>query len=418
MLKIIAPSKALVKFFFMLNLSMSKPQREHALNTMETLIMCESRKTISNLNRTICDSTDQSAMSDFFTYSPWENDTVRRQTIKSLIRWSVEQNQLQMFQPTVIISIDDSLARKPKESKHFDTVDWHHDAHGQKQLAHGLSFMTCHIQIGDVSIPINYRIYLKAETIRKLNRKYRNKQKIKFATKIELAKEMLEEIAEHLPQEFKIYVLFDSWYAAKKLIKYCRANGWHVICALKSNRKFNGKKLARIARHIRHRRFTKTIVNSADSVSIYWVYEKIGRINGLDEEVKVFISKRHRSDKFGEFFLCTDTEMSARQALSFYTKRWAIEVDYLYLKTRLGLEDFRLRSYKGIVKFMQLVFLTLQYLHWRIHEEHSPPVKKLTDVIALHRTQQWQNTLFSFAHQVLKHRSIKIPVDNFLAKAA
>jgi hypothetical protein len=30
--------------------------------------------------------------------------------------------------------------------------------------------------------------------------------------------------------------LFDSWYAAASLMKWCRAQGWHLICRLKSNR--------------------------------------------------------------------------------------------------------------------------------------------------------------------------------------
>ena len=36
-----------------------------------------------------------------------------------------------------------------------------------------------------------------------------------------------------------ICVLFDRWYAAGKLIKFIRRQGWYVICALKSNRKLN-----------------------------------------------------------------------------------------------------------------------------------------------------------------------------------
>jgi len=36
------------------------------------------------------------------------------------------------------------------------------------------------------------------------------------------------------------------------------------------------------------------------------------------------------------------------EALSRYTRRWAVEVDHLYLKLRLGLGDFRLRRYEGV----------------------------------------------------------------------
>jgi len=288
-LKIISPSKNLIKFFLALKLNLSKPQKAHALNVMEALIMCESKKTISNLNRLLCNATDQSAMSDFFTYSPWDNNSLRYNTIRYLIRWALEQSQKQMFLPQRFISLDDSLAKKPKESKHFEPVDWYFDANGQRRLGHGLSFLTCHLKIGNYSIPIDLRIYLKARIVRRLNRKYSGKRRLKFKTKTVLAQEILQELTPLLPNGFPVYILFDSWYAGKKIIRFCRREGWHVICALKSNRKFNGKKLSKPARHIRNKRFTRIAVNSADSVAYYWVCVREGRINGLDEDVQVFI---------------------------------------------------------------------------------------------------------------------------------
>jgi hypothetical protein len=46
--------------------------------------------------------------------------------------------------------------------------------------------------------------------------------------------------------------------------------------------------------------------------------------------------------------LCTDLSLSAQEVLSRYTRRWAVEVDHLYLKLRLGLGDFRLRRYEDV----------------------------------------------------------------------
>jgi hypothetical protein len=41
-------------------------------------------------------------------------------------------------------------------------------------------------------------------------------------SKYALAREMLAELAELLPKGYPVYVLFDSWYASAKLIKFCR----------------------------------------------------------------------------------------------------------------------------------------------------------------------------------------------------
>jgi len=50
---------------------------------------------------------------------------------------------------------------------------------------------------------------------------------------------MLVELTELLPKGYKVYVLFDSWYSSEKLIKFCRRQKWHVICAIKSNRRIS-----------------------------------------------------------------------------------------------------------------------------------------------------------------------------------
>jgi len=85
-----------------------------------------------------------------------------------------------------------------------------------------------------------------------------------------------------------------------------------------------------------------------------------------------------------EYFLCTDLSLGAERILNYYTKRWSCEVDYLYLKGRLGLEDFRLRSVEGITKYFTLIFLALAYLQFRLAKERGPKIKTLSDVITLH----------------------------------
>ena len=200
-----------------------------------------------------------------------------------------------------------------------------------------------HIECGGCSIPINWRIYLREKTVRRLNRVYQ--QKIRFRSKMTLSIEMLKEIQPLLPESYSVYILFDSWYASKRIIQFCLKNKWQVICALKSNRIFEGKRLSKKAHYLRNKNLTKIWVDSANtSTTLYWTCLKRGKLKGLLKEVSVIISKRHSRDKRPEFFLCTDTNLSAKEALSRYVRRWAIEIDYLYLKSRLGLGDFRLRS--------------------------------------------------------------------------
>lgn len=412
-IKIITPVKKLVIFFMLLKLRLTKPQKSHILNFTEGLLICEANKTLSAINRLLSEPLHPSSMADFFTYSPWDNDNVRNQSQKVLIKWAIEDKQAHLLKPIILISIDDSLGKKPKESKHFEPVGWHFDAKEGKAYGHGVSFVTMHLQYGNRSVPINWRIYLKEKTVRKLNRQYT--QKISFKSKMMLAMEMLKEIQPLLPEGYAIYVLFDSWYASNKLITFCRQNNWHVICALKSNRRFQGKRLSRVARYVRHRNLTKVWVDSTNTSTLYWTCLKRGKLKGITDEVSVIISKRHPRDKRPEFFLCTDTSLSVKKALSLYTRRWAIEVDYLYLKNRLGLEDFRLRSMEGINRYFTLTFLTLAYLSWRKAEEG---IDTLSDVIAVHRQEQYEEMLRAFGRKVLEEQSVELALNSFLPKAA
>lgn len=228
-----------------LSLRFLKPQMSHALNFMEGSIMHGARKTLSAINRSLLEPLHPSSMADFFTYSLWNHKEHIRAYQEVMIKWVVEDKQKNFLRPFLLISIDDSLSKKPKESKHFDLVDWHFDAKKGRRYAHGISFITPHIQCGHRSAPMNWRIYLKARTVRRLNRQ--SKERIPFKSKMVLAMEMLQEIQPLLPEGYGVYILFGSWYASNKLIRFCWQNGWHVICALRSNRGFQGRKLSKVA---------------------------------------------------------------------------------------------------------------------------------------------------------------------------
>jgi len=392
---------------------LTQPQRSHTLNFMEGLLMCEATKTLSAINRLLSEPLHPSSLAESFTYSPWDDDSVREQAQRFLIGWAVQDKQTHLLKPILTLSIDDSLGKKPKGSKHFDPVGWHFDTKEGKAYGHGVSFVTMHFQYNNRSVPINWRIYLKEKTVRKLNRLYT--RKITFKSKMTLAIEMLKEIKPLLPEGYTVYVLFDSWYASNELIEFCCQNRWHVICALKSNRRFQGKRLSKVARNIRHRNLTRTWVDSANTSTLYWACLKRGKLKGITDEVSVIISKRHHRDKRPEFFLCTDTSLSVKKALSLYMRRWAIEVDYLYLKTRLGLEDFRLRSMEGITRYFTLTFLTLAYLSWRKAEEGH---LSISEVIAVHRQEQYEEMFRAFGEKVLEEQSVESALKIFLPKAA
>jgi len=77
--------------------------------------------------------------------------------------------------------------------------------------------VVCHPKIGFISFAINWRLYTREKTVRRINRQRPKEQRLKFQSKYRLARAMLAEIAPLLPDDFRVYILFDSWYSSAKL---------------------------------------------------------------------------------------------------------------------------------------------------------------------------------------------------------
>ncbi len=430
MFKIINHTKSVKTFLLLLKLNFSQPQKRHIANFVETLIACQGRKTIAKLNNLLFENIDQSAFTDFFTYSPWNDEDLRLNLLRAGIAMTTPKgSQLSLFDAEpIFILVDDSKTGKHKNSKGFEVADWHFNSSELKGYYYGLPFVTFHLIRGSLSFPVALHPYLRQKTVRNKNRKRRQQGKttrIPFKSKYTIVREMLSQLATLVDTNIPVYVLFDSWYASAKLIKYCRNRRWHVICALKNNRHLRksgadkSDQLRKIARRIRKRDFTKTNVQSSDNSSIsYWVNTQRGFLNKFKDEVSIFISKTHYNDKRPNFFMCSDLSLSARQALSFYSKRWAVEVDHLYLKVHLGLADFRLRSYEGVRRYFDLTCLALAFLYWRLAKEKSSDVRTISDILAMHRKEQQEIFIRKMLEKVIGCRSINQACDIWMKAAA
>jgi hypothetical protein len=224
------------------------------------------------------------------------------------------------------------------------------------------------LQVGQAEYSYDHRLYLRRKTVRRLNRQRPVGQRLRFRTKYHLAREMLADLKSRLPKGYQLYVLCDSWYSSRKLLNFCRRQGWHLIGAVKSNRTLDGTKLSQWHKQLKHQRYTRLKHSTATDRKkkrTYFLRQRQGKFNHVSFPVCVFISKRHPGDKRPKYLVSTDCSLSARTVLAYYQKRWAIEVDHLYLKQFLGLADFRVQSFEAVEKWFAIVFLALAYLQWR-----------------------------------------------------
>ena len=298
----------------------------------DALIVSEARhKTLAGLYRLLVDPPDASNGADSLRISPWTADDLRaptrRFTVADLVAHATQTNEW-----TLYVSLDDSLGEKDKGTRHLEAVEYHHDpnqSQGKKnpRYTNGTVHVEVRLALGLRSYAYDWRLYLREKTVRRLNRQRAPEHRLHFRKKTSLARDMLEGLQQLLPSGFRVSVRFDSWYASNRLLQWCRRQGWHVICAIKSNRKLGDKKLTTWPQALRHQRYQRVLLTATDGRHrTYLVRSLQGKLNKLSFAVCVLISKRHHRDKRPKYFLCTDLALSALEILPIYHKRWPIEV--------------------------------------------------------------------------------------------
>lgn len=379
MIAIVQRSLAIVTFVSLLGLALSAPQRQHVERCGDLLVLAPRRKTLAQLAALELPGIDPSNLADFFRISPWDPDDLRLPLLEFVIRF-LRQRCTDPTQP-IFLTLDDSLTVKDKATRKLQSVDWHFD-HNQGRTVQGSNHVVLRIHWGPFHFPLSWRLYLRQSTVRRLNRR-RKHNKLRYHSKLTLAKQLLEQARRFLPPGPQVYVLFDSWYTSADLVKWIRRQHWHVIAALKSNRKLSGVSLTAWHKANKKSRYGTVALRLANGrTRTYWVRSIVGRLKGVAGAVRVLFSQKGPGAQAPKYFLCSDTTLSSQKILSWYQKRWSQEVDYWFVKLQLGLGDFRLQSYEAIAKWYAVVYLVLTYLYWRSYQAaeedgHTPSLSEV-----------------------------------------
>jgi hypothetical protein len=385
----------------------------------DALLVCEDKKHLSKLQRQFVEAPDASNMADFLRISPWQADKVRAALRAYQVKWLITEAERIGVPKIIYLNIDDSLGEKDKDTRHIEPVDWHHDhresTKTRPRYKNAICYVVCTIRAGKHVATLDVQLYLREKTVRRLNRKRAKENRLSFRSKYRIARQMLLELRPLLPKGWTVYVQFDSWYASKRLLKYVRRQGWHVTCGLKRNRLLDGKRLDAHAQALRHKWYTPVCVTTADGdKQTYYVRRREGRLAEVPHNVRVFFSKRHPRKTYLAYIACTDLACSAKSALQGYTWRWSCETVNFFLKTQLGLQDFRVRSYEAVDKYMVVVHLAWAYIEHRFAQERSAQVQTYGDIIRLHRDEHAVDWLTGALEMALETNDIDLVLQRFL----
>lgn len=189
----------------------------------------------------------------------------------------------------------------------------------------------------------------------------------RFQTKITMAKKIIQNL--QVPIPCKLYVLADSWYWAKELVKVCQQCGYHMISQLKSNsaivREGKRTKVADLD--------SKTSADREISISLYGknkplkIAKFIGTIQGLGKVAVVVVKEKRKKTRY---LVSTNIYLPALDIVKYYAKRWKIEQVIKDLKQRLGFGDYQVRTAEAIHRHTALALLNyfalilLKILDW------------------------------------------------------
>lgn len=419
--RIVQPSPALENWLDALGLSLSQPQRDHLLQLADGLLVCHEPKTLAALQRQFLDSTDPSNWADFLRISPWQAEEVRTALRRHQVQWLVAEAQRRGLPQVLYINLDDSLGKKDQQTSQIEPVDWFHDHNEstprQPRYHKAFCYLECTLRAGELTATVDLRLYLREKTVRRLNRHRPPEHRMHFRSKFRLAREILEALRPLLPAGWTVYVQFDSWYASEGLLKYVHRQGWHAVCALKSNRKFSGQRLSQFSATLRHKRYTRVRVTAADgTMTTYHVRDAVGRLSELPFDVRVMFSKRHPRARSWAYFASTDLARTVVETLRGYGGRWSCEVVNFYTKTQLGLADFRVRSYAAVERYVVAVHLAWAYVEERWARERSAQIRCYGDVIRRHRDDHAAAWLRAAVEQGIQTGDIESVLDRFLRR--
>ncbi|MFB5270035.1 IS701 family transposase, partial [Paenibacillus enshidis] len=352
----------IVKFIFALQLGFTAPQLRHLVAFVHGIILHEGRKTVTQIGRVAGVNRHLSSTTRFLNESPWSVQHLQQRRLTLLL----EQIRRTKGKRVVFLLIDDTACKKKPTTCRMEALDFHF-AHDEGKSVWSHSLVTMHVVCEANSFAWDFRPYFREQACEERGQTYKSKN--------ELAMEMVASFP--ATEEEQVYVLADSWYTSQKMLDLCQTRGFHVIAAVKTNRK-----ICPAGVRISISNFASQYMGNDDLCSVtvedtrYRVYAYEGPL-AETENVRVLLSWEGRFDANRTPFciVCTDATLDLVTILTYYRTRWHIETGYRYFKELLGFDHYQLLSFTGIQRFWEIQFLTQNLLEGQRHiwsDRHHP----------------------------------------------
>lgn len=178
--------------------------------------------------------------------------------------------------------------------------------------------------------------------------------KIKRRTQVQVAEEIIR-LFEPLPG-WKTVVLFDSFFAANKVLRACEDRGFLFVTNLKANRKVRAYRPWRQVGEYA----SNVLGHSREGINLEG---KIFLAAGRDTELRGFgrirlVFSRKPGHKRIYCLATNALDATMREIIGLYLCRWSIECLFKDVKHHLGLRDYAARKATSATNHLRFVFMS------------------------------------------------------------
>lgn len=312
--------------------SLSHHQRRHA-KAYVTGLIAATNKTIDGIARHVMPSKSERALNKFLGEYDWDDEQLNLDRLEELQR----HNKTRWSKDGFVV-IDDSFTEKTGDE--IPNVGRFYD-HAEGEYIWGQNLVYTFYTDDKTGYPLGFRLYEKdAET------------------KIELAKELIEEAEEAADVPAETY-LFDSWYCARELIELVESHGKDWISVLKSDRlvEYAGED-----RRIDEIHGMVELVEREIDGERYKLWTKKLPVSQLGEKKVIIAEKVEDGDNPVKYLVTNQIDAQSAHIIRSYGYRWRIETFFEDSKQDLGFADCEAQRSTSARRHWQLVMLAYSLL--------------------------------------------------------
>jgi SRSO17 transposase len=335
-----------------LEMFFTMPQWNHVQTLLLSLLSTPFKPTIVGQSRVIAGGVHRTKRNEFCQ----NHDEI---LVKALRFYAVKLISLlyRKGAPLYVV-LDDSKAKK--RGKHVQAAAKMFD-HVSKGFLWGHQFVCITLSYRGMTIPYAIVLYRPKEDCKK--------RKLPFQKLTSIAEDLIRDMPDFGVS--KVYVLADTYYASKRIIRCVRSKGYHFVTVLKSNRRIlvNGRSTTIrrfIARHFTRDRKRSVHVGKRR----YRTISQQVYLPGVGEG-KLVISQV-KGCKTALALFSTEVTADAASIVTSYRVRWSIEIFFKLSKQYLGLTAYHHRDERAVRSHLQLVLLAYCLLtHLFVDEQRA-----------------------------------------------